>query len=219
MYYQFYPAAVDTNTKFQNEISALIKEIGDRGKVESRVAEGVPPGQVSAEPQLSAAAPAPAPAPSPPCIPSAALAPAPTTTGSFTPGMSSLVQSVGGSADFVGVILERDTQHQQLMLDREEKLQMQLAGANAEISKLREEAFEEREAQLRGQQAVLLQVRLEALHSAQLLTDVELDAVEDIIADSNDASSNDHVSALLALSAKMPRDRAFARQLVRKFVS
>ena len=117
------------------------------------------------------------------------------------------------------VILERDTQYRQRMLDREEKLQMQLAGANAEISKLREEAFEAREAQLRGQQAVLLQVRLEALHSAQLLTDKELDAVEDIIADSNDASGDDHVSALLALSAKMPRDRAFARQLVRKFVS
>ena len=219
MYYRFYPAAVDTDTKFQNEISALIKEIGDRGKVKSRVAEGVPPGQVSAEAQLSTAAPAPAPAPSPPSIPAAALAPAPTTTGSFTPGMPSLVQSVGGSADFVGVILERDTQHQQLMVDREEKLQMQLAAANAEISKLREEAFEAREAQLRGQQAVLLQVRLEALHSAQLLTDVELDAVEDIIADSNDASEDDHVSALLALSAKMPRDKAFARQLVRKFVS
>ena len=58
-----------------------------------------------------------------------------------------------------------------------------------------------------------------AHHSAQLLTDVELDVVEDIIGDSNDVSSNDHVSALLALSAMMPRDQAFARQLVRKFVS
>lgn len=61
-----------------------------------------------------------------------------------------------------------DTQHQRLMLEREGTLQTQLIRANDEIGKLREEAFEAREAQLRGQQAVLFQVRLEALHSAQL---------------------------------------------------
>jgi hypothetical protein len=44
-----------------------------------------------------------------------------------------------------------DTQHQRL--EREETLQTQLIRANDEIGKLREEAFE---AQLRGQQAVLL---------------------------------------------------------------
>jgi hypothetical protein len=69
-----------------------------------------------------------------------------------------------------------------------------------------------------GSRQSSFRVRLEALHSAQLLTDVEMDAVEDIIADSNEESVDDHVSALLARSAKILRDRAFARQLVRKFV-
>ena len=69
-----------------------------------------------------------------------------------------------------------------------------------------------------GSRQSSFRVRLEALHLAQLLTDVEMDAVEDIIADSNEESVDDHVSALLALSAKTLRDRAFARQLVRKFV-
>eukprot|EP01043_Picozoa_sp_COSAG02_P040637 COSAG02_NODE_3305_length_6966_cov_3.711664_5_plen_130_part_00 len=125
--------------------------------------------------------------------------------------------SAGESSTLLGVLLERDQQQQKLMLDREEKLQTQLIEATTEISKLREEAVEAREVKLRGQQASLLQVRLEALHSAQLLTDEEMWQMEDLIADATDEPHDNFIPSLLALSAKMTKDRAFARQVRRKY--
>jgi hypothetical protein len=77
-------------------------------------------------------------------------------------------------------------------------------------------------ARLRDQQLVALQGRLEALSAAKLLTDDELFAVEDVIADSTgsgEASGDDQVTMLLALSARMAMDSAFARQLRRKVVA
>ena len=61
-----------------------------------------------------------------------------------------------------------------------------------------------------------LQARLEALHTAKLLQDEELYVIEDAIADSEDVEEGGCVSKLIALSAKMPSDRAFARQLRRR---
>ena len=78
-------------------------------------------------------------------------------------------------------------------------------------SKLREQAVK-----LREQQVAALQARLESLLAAKLLADEELHAVEDVIADSEEAADGDRVPALLALSSKMASDRAFARQLQRK---
>ena len=75
-------------------------------------------------------------------------------------------------------------------------------------------------ARLRDQQLVALQARLEALGAAKLLTDDELFAVEDVIGDSSgEASGEDQVTMLLALSARMASDSAFARQLRRKVVA
>ena len=75
-------------------------------------------------------------------------------------------------------------------------------------------------ARLRDQHLIALQGRLEALSAAKLLTDDELFAVEDVIADSSgDASADDQVAMLLALSARMATDSAFARQLRRKVVA
>lgn len=62
-----------------------------------------------------------------------------------------------------------------------------------------------------------IQLRLQAMHGAQLLTDEVLFAVEDIIADCANASSDDRVCQLLALSPKMAGDAAFARQLRRRY--
>jgi hypothetical protein len=63
---------------------------------------------------------------------------------------------------------------------------------------------------------ITLQARLETLHAAKLLADDELYAAEDAIADSEDVQDG-QMSALIALSAKMASDRAFARQLRRKY--
>ena len=102
----------------------------------------------------------------------------------------------------------------------------QLIGQLAEIEKLREEAAEAKmqalktetateRIRLRDQQLAALQLRLESLHAAKLLADEELYAVEDIIADCD--AEDDRVSALVALSGKMAADKAFARQLRRKY--
>ena len=75
-------------------------------------------------------------------------------------------------------------------------------------------------ARLRDQQLVALQGRLEALNAAKLLSDDELFAVEDVIGDSSgEVAGDDRVAMLLALSARMASDSAFARQLRRKVVA
>ena len=95
----------------------------------------------------------------------------------------------------------------------------QLIGQLKEIEKLREEAVEAKmqlqAVRVRDQQLVALQSRLESLHAAKLLADEELFAVEDIIADCD--AEDDRVSALVTLSGKMAADKAFARQLRRKY--
>ena len=84
-----------------------------------------------------------------------------------------------------------------------------------------------------AQQVEVLGARLEALHAAQLLSDDELFAAEDSIADFIEAKAScgvvtmEFVNAnralgkahkLVALSEGMPKDATFARQLRRKFV-
>jgi hypothetical protein len=62
-----------------------------------------------------------------------------------------------------------------------------------------------------------LQVRLQAMHEAQLLTDELLFSIEDMIADCADTSNDERVSQLIVLSTKMVGDATFARQLRRRF--
>ena len=65
----------------------------------------------------------------------------------------------------------------------------------------------------RDRELVALQARLEALHSAKLLSDDERDAIEDIIADGSDdvtvGDGSDALSDILALSGKMVADPCF----------
>ena len=80
------------------------------------------------------------------------------------------------------------------------------------------------------EQMATLQSRLEALHSAQLLTDDEMFTMEDLVADSveeweedieEDGGSriaSEKVSRLVKLSGVMASDAAFARQLKRKIL-
>jgi len=76
-----------------------------------------------------------------------------------------------------------------------------------------------RDAQLHGQQVAALQIRLEAVHAAKLLSDEELFALEDAIADADEAPDGDgRVVRMVALSVRMSADAAFSRQLRRKFM-
>lgn len=83
------------------------------------------------------------------------------------------------------------------------------------------------EGKLREQQLAALQMRLQALHAAKLLSDEELYRVEDILADSVEAeiapdegdaaSAQAQVAIMAALSERLAVDATLARQLRRKF--
>ena len=66
---------------------------------------------------------------------------------------------------------------------------------------------------------------MESLHVAKILSDEELYALEDVIADDAEGELEDGalgegvVSRMVALSGRMVGDAAFGRQLRRKFVS
>ena len=97
-------------------------------------------------------------------------------------------------------------------LKAENEVKLQAAEAMTQAAKAEAER-----SRLRDQQLVALQARLDALHEAKLLGDEEVYAVEDIIADCD--AQDDRLSALLGLSAKMATDKAFARQLRRKYAA
>ena len=84
-----------------------------------------------------------------------------------------------------------------------------------ELEKRRQELEGYHEQALEAKMVGFLQVRVEALHSAKLLDDEHLYIIEDIIADSE--TGDIRVSQLIALSDKMTSDKAFARQLRRKY--
>ena len=111
-------------------------------------------------------------------------------------------------------------------LEFEARLEKQMQASHEENARLREEATEARAKELTNveqarEQARLeaLQARLQIMHAAKLLTDDEMFAVEDIIADSDESQDAQQASALVSLSGKMVADAAFARQLRRKFAS
>ena len=120
---------------------------------------------------------------------------------------SSPARMSAGSADANAVVEMLLEQHRAMIED-----------AKTEMEKMREEATEARDARLRDQQLVLLQGRLEKLHSSKLLTDEEMWSIEDLIGDSAEGLEEDRVGLLIALSARMAADAAFARQLRRKVV-
>ena len=114
------------------------------------------------------------------------------------------------------------------MLEREEKLRQEM---EAQMQALREELREELTPRpaVTEEQLATLQSRLEAMHAAQLLTDEELFALEDICVDfialglvtAEMAGGNAAASKLLQLvrvSEGVAADASFARQAKRRFV-
>ena len=121
------------------------------------------------------------------------------------------------------------------MREERQHMETRLDAQRRENEKLRQEVFElqlPKEA-VSMEQVEALVARLQTLHSAQLLSDAEVFALEDTVADfaearaalgvltvdvvrSIDALSKVH--KILAVCEAMPRDEMLARQLRRKFV-
>ena len=112
---------------------------------------------------------------------------------------------------------------QQLMLEREAKMESQMEAMRAELTAQEAVTAEQLEA---------LQTRIEAVHAAQLLSEEERFALEDQLADFVELKALQpvltremlHVPVvgvvckLVALSEGMANDAVFARQARRKFV-
>jgi hypothetical protein len=118
----------------------------------------------------------------------------------------------GGGGNFEEMIrfMREERLHVEAKLEQQQQLKEERAAMEAKIEQIRSE-----------QGLSALQTRLEALHAAKLLSDDERDIIEDKIADSveggDGSSGDDTVSQMVALSSKMVVDRAFSRQLRRKW--
>jgi predicted ATP-dependent protease len=151
-------------------------------------------------------------------------------TANALPLMERLIEQVVDQNAKVCAVLEAKLEKQQREIDklREEVAEAKLQAA---VQRVREE--------MRPQEAIsdaqlsALQARLEALAAAQLLSDGELFACEDTLADFAEAKASwalvtmevVHASVvvgrahkMIALSEGTPTDTAFARQLRRKHV-
>jgi hypothetical protein len=140
MYYAFFKSAVPTDEKFMQQMDALVREIGDRGKTNGKVSEGVPP-----------RAPAPAFEPTPEPAPAAGPTPSDRDItpskqlSSFTPMRQHLSSSESPAlveqlldlarSDRVAMEAKMEQHRQEAKIDRAEmeaKFQQQLAEAKAE---------------------------------------------------------------------------------------
>ena len=111
------------------------------------------------------------------------------------------------------------------------EMQAKMEAERAEMQAKMEAKLEQQHIVTKDQLAVL-QTRLEVLHASELLSDDELGAVEDCLADFFEASAGcEHMTMemvsmnravgaalkLIALSEGMTKDAMFARQVKRKF--
>jgi hypothetical protein len=139
LYFNFHPAAVDTDYKFTQQIDAVVRDLGDRGKGKGagRASGGAPPASAAwsqePEPQPSPAparVPAPAPAPAPALAPAPAPtpAPAPAPAGSSRPStqLSSPAPVVAQPRSPDDASLLR------LLLEREDRMRQEARAERAE---------------------------------------------------------------------------------------
>ena len=122
----------------------------------------------------------------------------------------------------------RMEEQRQQMQEQRQQMQEQMKEQRQQIEELKapQEAIS-------AQQVEALTARLEAMHAAKMLSDDELFAVEDCVADFVEARASCEVVTmetvntnravgkahkLVALAEAMPGDAMFARQLRRKFV-
>eukprot|EP01046_Picozoa_sp_COSAG06_P024207 COSAG06_NODE_1960_length_7977_cov_3.230515_4_plen_126_part_00 len=111
------------------------------------------------------------------------------------------------------------------------EMQAKMEAERAEMQAKMDAKLEQQQVITKDQLAAL-QTRLEGLHASELLSDDELGAVEDCLADFFEASAGcEHMTMetasmnravgtalkLIALSEGMTKDTMFARQVLRKF--
>ena len=219
MYYAFYPNAVPTDRKFTQQMDALIREVGDRGKAKTRAraSEGALPRRGLAPAAAFEPTPAPAPAAAVPTTPSRELAPTSTPDHGFSPSvqlspsmpMVQPVTSAGGGGSFSEMSSFFMQQREEAKAERAE-MEARQDAKDARMEGSMEQQRKEMEAKMHEQQAALraeltprppaaaitleklaaLQARVEALHAAELLADEERFALEDTIADWAEASAS-----------------------------
>lgn len=196
IYLKFYPSAVKTPPDFMQQMDALIREVGDRGKTQTKVSEGVPPRAPAPAPAAFEPTPAPAPARTPSHTHVAPIS----TPDHFSPSMQlsssmpmvqhqqqnslespALVERLlneakADRAEFKVELHQQRSDMEQQRKEMEAKMEQQQAALKAELTAAPPAAITEG-------QLVSLQARVEGLHATKLLTDEELFSFEDLIAD------------------------------------
>jgi hypothetical protein len=137
------------------------------------------------------------------------------------------------------MLLEREERHRRLLLERDEKLRQeakedlheQKVEMQAQIEQLQAKLEPPSSPCVSDQQIAALQARLEKLHAAELLTEDELDALEDTVMSYVELralakTDGDHamhaaagkLSQLVAVSEVVLTDGVFARQARRRMI-
>jgi hypothetical protein len=183
LYYSFHDAQSLDEAAFEKRLDAVVRELGDRGKPLPPVPEGIPPAALAPAPAPALApAPAPAPAVAAMVVPvTPARTPAASPDRSFTPTMQQLMSptvvqqhdgSMGGLGELCAfmekqhmLLIERETQARENWTNEKAELKAEMEATIAKLTpRLPVEAVS-------GEQLVTLQVRLEGMHAAKLLTD------------------------------------------------
>lgn len=190
-------------------------------------------------------APAPAPRPTEPRPAVAATPPRSAMVGTSeqlpSPNLhpiESLESARVGSGGMCGSLAELTlflSEQQRMQLEREDKLEAKLEAqrreAQAEVERHRQEIEQlckprlARDA-ISDEQLEEVQSRLETLHEARLLTDEELESLEDMVVDCIEVLPQalvtergvEKVIKMILITQKVANDKTLARQLRRKFV-
>jgi hypothetical protein len=232
LYFNFHSDAVQTDALFMRQVNLVERELGDKCK-DGAVPEGVPPAltpapaPTPARTRASVLAPTPAPAPAP--VPAHALAPAPApATPSVHVAPPTLNASTGvGVMEVVALLKEERAEMQAEQAELRQEMELQMQKLREETTQLRDELKPPPPPTISDEDIATLQARLEALHTAELLTEAEFDTLVDIVMDfvesaavgdeSLRATAN-KLSKLVAVSAAVAADPVFARQARRRFL-
>ena len=144
-------------------------------------------------------------------------------------------------AEHKAEMLQHQAEHKAEIQHQKAEHKAEMTQMRAEMAKMRDELRAELtpappQELISADQLAALQARLESLHAAQLLTDEEFFALEDLCADflemqtaaggvltpevahSSPASAAARLAKLVGVSEGLASDAAFARQVRRKFV-
>ena len=238
MWYSFWDADQDDDAAFERRLDAVIREIGDRGKL--MLPEAVTPFREPTPAPAPAPKRTPAPAPVPVPAPAPTSQPPPATqqlaaaaARNFSPSMQSLPAQVLVRQEVAPASSESAGSFSEMVsFMREERetmmsaMEQQRQDAEAKLEAHRHEAeAQKREADARASaktcvseaQLEALQARLDALHQAKLLTDDEVFKLEDCVADFIECSSSLSASSaeLVAAAEKVRKLAGLSERVVR----